>query len=330
MNGKMIGPDGQTIGQLPSKIVDIHNLSFGTGQIRTNQFLNHVISKPPTPPHDYTPGTPGSINVDPNNWVLREFRTLIVGHKVLIVPDTTKSNPDFSLFKSTTPGTAADYRLAFLLANIKDQAENLLGGSKFDHMADINAIAFKLTKSVTNAEQSIGGSPVPCAGPSKCNPSDVDNIVSAGQGNTNLDTDIQDDVIAIKAPAGINVGNIVDRLRTQTCAGCHQFSDTKLGSVGFDDKDGLGGGAHWPTKACGDYAPSCTLPSFLISDKNKLHPPLQFTQISEAVLVPAAGDGDGHWRYAISSTVECMMDFREKFMKVGLGMPATSASNCPP
>jgi hypothetical protein len=65
-------------------------------------------------------------------------------------------------------------------------------------------------------------------------------MVSAWLGNANLNTDVQDILIAIKAPAGINASNIVSRLRTQTCAGCHQFSDTKQGPVGFDDKDGLG------------------------------------------------------------------------------------------
>jgi hopanoid biosynthesis associated radical SAM protein HpnJ len=219
---------------------------------------------------------------------------------------------------------------SFLLNDIKDQAENLLGGAKFDQIGDINAIKYLLTKSVTNAEQSVSGSPVPCTAPSTCiDPKNVDNILSAVNGNTNFITDIQDDVTAIKAPSGITASNIVDRLRTQTCAGCHQFSDTKQGPVGFDDKDGLGGGAHWPTKACGDYGPSCTLGSFLITDKSKSHPPMQFTQVSEAVLVPSASDGDGHWRYAISSTVECMLDFREKFMKAALGMAATSANNCP-
>jgi hypothetical protein len=331
MNGKMTTPGGQFIGQLPYKVVDVQNLGFDAGQIRTNQFMNNVLVKPPVPPHDYTPGTPGSTTVKPNNWAMREFRTLTVDHKLLIVPDPTKSNPDFSLFKNGTPGTPADTRLIFLLNDIKDQAENLLGGRKFDQMGDINAIKYLLTKSVANAEQSIVGSPVPCVGPSDCvAAASLDNIVAASNGNANLQTDIEDDLIAIKAPAAITPGNIVDRLRTQTCAGCHQFSDTKLGPVGFDDKDGLGGGAHWPTKACGDYAPSCSLPAFVITDKSKLHPPMQFTQVSEAVLTPAIGDGDGHWRYAISSTVECMLDFREKFMKGSVGLPATSPNNCPP
>lgn len=249
---------------------------------------------------------------------------------VITIGWNAQSNPDFSLFRSGPVGTPADTRLSFLLNDIKDQAENLLGGGKFNQMADINAIKYLLTRSVANAEQSVAGSPVPCVPPSACvPPASLDNIVNASNGNTNLLTDIDDDLIAIKAPAAITASNIVDRLRTQTCAGCHQFSDTKLGSVGFDDKDGLGGGAHWPTKACGDYAPSCSLPSFVITDKSKLHPPMQFTQVSEAVVSPAIGDGDGHWRYAISSTVECMLDFREKFLKGSVGLPATSPNNCP-
>jgi hypothetical protein len=43
INGKMTGPDGHLIGQLPSNVVDIRNLSFDAGQIRTNQFLNKVL-----------------------------------------------------------------------------------------------------------------------------------------------------------------------------------------------------------------------------------------------------------------------------------------------
>jgi hypothetical protein len=57
------------------------------------------------------------------------------------------------MFKSLAPGTVADHRLAFLINNIKDQADNLLGGGKFDHVGDINSIKYLLTKSVTNAEQ---------------------------------------------------------------------------------------------------------------------------------------------------------------------------------
>lgn len=330
LNGNMKAPSGRSFGRLPSKVVNIRNISFDSGQIRTNQFINNVLVKPKIPPHDYTPGTPGSIKIDPNNWALREFRTLIVGKKVLIVPDTTKSNPDVSLLKPVAAGTAADPRLPPLIDAIGAQTKGLLGGGQFDHISDINSIAFSLPSLGANAYESVAGSPVPCVGPSKCNPNEVDNLLAAFAGNTNVATDLQDYLTAVGAPAATTENNIVDRLRTQTCAGCHQFSDTKEGPpVGFDEKDGLGGGAHWPTKACGDYGPSCSLPSFLISDKTKLHPPMQFTQVSELVLTPSVADDGKGWRYAISSTVECMLDFRENFMRRAIGLPPTAVDSCP-
>ncbi|SDA97365.1 hypothetical protein [Mesorhizobium qingshengii] len=328
LNGNMKAPSGRSFGRLPSKVVNIRNISFDSGQIRTNQFINKVQVKPEIPPHDYTPGTPGSINIDPNNWVLREFRTLIVGRRVLIVPDTTKSNPDVSLLKPGVAGTAPDPRLPPLIDAIGAQTTGLLGGGKFDHISDINSITFSLPKTSSNAYQSVSGSPVPCVGPSKCN-KEPDNLLAAFAGNVNVATDLQDYLTSVEAPAAITANNVVDRLRTQTCAGCHQLSDTKEGPVGFDDEDGLGGGARWPTKACGDYGPSCTLPSFLISDKTKLHPPMQFTQVSELVLTPSVADDGKGWRYAISSTVECMLDFRENFMRRAIGLPPTAADNCP-
>ncbi|MER8702098.1 hypothetical protein [Mesorhizobium sp. M1273] len=329
LNGKMKAPDGRSFGRLPSEVVNIRNISFDSGQIRTNQFINNVLVKPSIPPHDYTPGTPGSINIDPNNWVLREFRTLTVNKIVLIVPDTTKSNPDISLFKPGSVGTEADPRLPPLITAIGVQTRSLLGGGQFDRIDDINSIIFSLPKSSANAYDSVAGSPVPCVGPSKCNPNGVDDVLAAFATNENAATDLQDYLAAIGAPAAITANNVVDRLRTQTCAGCHQFSDTKEGPVGFDDKDGLGGGAHWPTKACGDYGPSCTLPSFLISDKAKLHPPMQFTQVSELVLTPSIADDGKGWRYAISSTAECMLDFRENLMRRAIGLPLSNANNCP-
>jgi hypothetical protein len=327
MDGTMTTPSGQPLGTLPWKVVDIWNLSFGLGQIRTNQFLNTVTVRPPVPPTQYNGGTPGSTNVQPNDWVLREFRTLIVGEKVLIVPDSTKTVPDSSLFANGTN----DDRVKILLDAIRDQASDLLGGkvnSQYSNLADINSIKFSMLKPGANAFQSDEGPPVPCSGPSSCAPGQG-NIVSAfGSNNTNMTTDIDDDLIAVNSPTGILASNVVDRIRTQTCAGCHQFSDTKLGPVGFDDQNGLGGNAHWPTKACGDYAPTCTTPGFLL-DAARPHPPMQFTQVSEVILTPSIADQGKEWRYAISSTVECMLDFREKFMEQSLGLPLTAANNCP-
>jgi hypothetical protein len=335
MKGKMIAPDGESFGTLPSPIVDIRNLKFDTGQIRTNQFMNTVTNIPAVPPTSYTPGVPAKTKVTPNDWLLREFRVLIDGRKVLIVPDSTKSTPGSFLFRAVAPGPAYDPRLKILLEAIRTQIKDLLGGETnghFDNLADINSIKFSMLKLEANAYQSDEGSPVPCVGPSTCNP-DEGNIESAfnSSSNDNLKTDIQDDVAAAGVlPKPITPIDIVDRLRSQTCAGCHQFSDTKEGPVGFDDpKEGLGGGAHWPTKACGDYGPTCTISTFLITDPKKLHPPMQFTQISEVILTPSVADNGQGWRYAISSTVECMLDYREKFMETALGLPLTEGTNCP-
>jgi hypothetical protein len=330
MDGVMTTPSGQYLGTLPWKVVDIWNLSFGLGQIRTNQFLNTVTVRPPVPPTQYNGGTPGSTNVQPNDWVLREFRTLIVGEKilkVLIVPDTTKTMPDPSLFASGVN----DDRVKTLLEAIRDQASDLLGGkvnNQYSNLADINSIKFSMLKRGANAFQSDEGPPVPCSGPSNCTAGQGNVVATFGSNNTNMTTDIDDDLIAVNSPTGISAANVVDRIRTQTCAGCHEFSDTKIGSVGFDDPKGLGGNAHWPTKACGDYAPTCTTPGFLL-DAAKPHPPMQFTQVSEVILTPSIADDGKGWRYAISSTVECMLDYREKFVEQALGLPVTPANNCP-
>jgi hypothetical protein len=107
--------------------------------------------------------------------------------------------------------------------------------------------------------------------------------------------------------------NVIDRIRTQTCAGCHQFSD---GSV---DKIGLGGKAVWPNKRAGDTN----------------HPIMPFTQESEKDVdlreaVSVSNNGKKGKRYAISMTVECLLDAREAFMKKALGLPDPSpVNNCP-
>lgn len=349
MNGTMTTTTGQPIGQLPWPVVDIWNLSFGLGQIRTNQFINHVTKTAEVPPpNSYSNGIPASITVDPNDWVLREFRTLIVGDKVLkvlIVPDSTKSTPDSTLFKSIdAAGAAYDPRLPLLLSDIRNQTGDLLGGetgTAFNNMADINAIKFSVLKQAENAFQSEEGSQVPCVtsptnkSPCVAGAGDIVRVFGSSA-NVNLSTDIQDDLDALALPPivdpakAITPMRVIDRIRTQACAGCHQFSDTKKLNFGFDSV-GLGGGAIWPTKACGDYEPSCDLPPniFLLSDPKKLHPPMQFTQISELILTPSVADNGKGWRYAISSTVECMLDYREKFMGNALGLSLTISSNCP-
>ena len=117
---------------------------------------------------------------------------------------------------------------------------------------------------------------------------------------------IQSNINAAISSVGAQVTslNVANRLRTQTCAGCHQYSN---------NDHGLGGKAIWPDKTNGDAT----------------HPKMQFTQESEktADLQPAIVGGGK--RYAISLTVECLLDFREVFMKKALGLTPTSANHCP-
>ena len=67
-------------------VVDIANYTFGSGQIRTNQFMLND-PKPPVPPFD---------------WTLREFKALEINSTLVIVPDSVKSNPGPDLFAAGT------------------------------------------------------------------------------------------------------------------------------------------------------------------------------------------------------------------------------------
>jgi hypothetical protein len=55
------------------------------------------------------------------------------------------------------------------------------------------------------------------------------------------------------------------------------------------------------------------------------HPAMQFTQLSETVLTKSVGDGQRGWRYAISTTVECLLNDREKMFTSLFG--ASTISN---
>jgi hypothetical protein len=343
----MTGSLGE-FGSIPA-VIDAANFTSESGQIRTNQFLNNVTNKPAVPPSGYNPGIPGSTTVTPNDWLLREFRVQTgidkdQRTKLSIVIDTTKSTPGSFLFKTLAAGATPDPRTVPLIWEIRSQIAALLGGEtssgQYPNTKDINAIRFMPSKQRADAYQSDEGSPCKAS----CSQNNEGDIVSAFDSNVNLSIDIQDDLIAVNAanlkPTPFIAGNVVDRIRTQTCAGCHQFSDTKITSggitLGFDPPGGLGGGAQWPTKACGDFG-NCLPPAvgpngsntgFVVTSTSH-HPPMQFTQVSEVTLTPSIADGGNGWRYAISSTAECMLDYREQFMQAALGLTPTVGNSCP-
>ena len=260
-------------------IVDVAHYALGSGQIRTNQFmLNDKDVRLPAPPFD---------------WTLREFKTFPNNGTLSIIPDSVKTNPGNSLF---TAGST-DVRIATLNQDIRAQMKNILGGAgPANGIDDVNSIGFQTAGQGVNAFESDESTP------------NLGDIVAAytapiGKENPLIQSNIAASLGQLHSP--LSTMNVVNRLRTQTCAGCHEFSN--------NDRQ-LGGKAFWPDKSAGDAT----------------HPPMHFTQESEKTLdLQPAIVGSGK-RYAISLTVECLLDFREAFMKKALGiMPPTSTNHCP-
>ena len=260
-------------------IVEVAHYMFGTGQIRTNQFmLNDKDVRLPTPPFD---------------WTLREFKTFLNNGTLTIIPDSVKTNPGNSLFAVGS----TDVRIAALNQDIRAQMKNLLGtaGPASNGVDDVNSINFGTSGQGVNSFESDEAQ------------SDLGDVLAAyapgNKENTIIRANIATSLSLLHSP--LSTLNVVSRIRTQTCAGCHQFSN---------NDHGLGGKAIWPNKSAGDST----------------HPAMPFTQQSEKTsdLQPAIVGGGK--RYAISLTVECLLDFREVFMKKALGItPATSANHCP-
>jgi hypothetical protein len=178
------------------------------------------------------------------------------------------------------------------------QIKNVLGAAGPGNGVDeVNSIGFQTSGQGVNSFESDESNP------------DLGDVVAAytsapgGKENPVIESNIAASLTLLHSP--LTALNVVNRLRTQTCAGCHEFSN---------DDHQLGGKAIWPNKTAGDAT----------------HPAMPFTQESEKTsdLQPAIVGGGK--RYAISLTVECLLDFREVFMKKALGItPASSANHCP-
>jgi hypothetical protein len=286
------GKLGPTAKPLPSPVVDIANYTFGSGQIRTNQFMNEGSSKP-------------------FDWTLREFKTLVTNGTLIIVPDTVKTNPGTPLFaKGST-----DPRLSVLSQSVRAQLRTILGGDKTTlHLDNVNKIGFLISgEGVNSFESDEKGTSNGLAG----DPAFGD-IVTAFKGdgsprNDSFVSNIQD-ALNISLPGGnVTPLQVIARIGTQTCSGCHQFSD------GTD----LGAGTKWPNKASGD----------LQSPTDRIHhPKMPFTQESEMQgdlrdAISESNNGKKGNRYAISITTDCLLDGREIFMRQALGLPPGTASD---
>ena len=207
-------------------VVDASNYAGGpaSGQIRTNQRME-------------------------DNWTLREFKT----YGGRIVPVTVKSNPGNSLFwkdprlgKDPREIEFADYLVR------KDTLDNLRGVTSSTGNAgetSIDTFAFGLTvpgvdhlnsfESNVGARSDIVTTFDTCRlGCGQVQGSGAESCEESGKACL-IEKRIND---ALKG--SLNANNIIHRIQTQTCAGCHHFSngDTELG---VNCPEG------WPNTLCG-------------------------------------------------------------------------------
>jgi hypothetical protein len=247
-------------------IVSIAHYTFGSGQIRTNQFMDAPNSSPTF------------------DWTLREFKTFRTNGTLVIIPDSVKSNPGNNLFLATS----TDVRIGALNQTLRAQMKKILGDGK---LSDVNTIAFSTSGHGINSFES----------DEKEN--EFGDILAAyapgNVENTQLKKNIQDSLTLLGS--SVTPLNVIKRVRTQTCAGCHKYSN--------GDTD-LGGGAKWP-------------------DKDTPTHTMLFTQESEVEADQVAAVSGTGKRYAISKAVECFLDAREVFMRKALSLPKTSEDHCP-
>jgi hypothetical protein len=197
---------------LPTKsippVVHIDNYALGAGQIRTNQFINRT-------------SEPGPSGV----WTLREFKIQKLQPGLRIIPVTVKINPDPSLFAGTGP---IDLQARFL-GRLSEQFDNLRGNG---NEASSAAFGLRLLELDDDAFNPLEGNEIV----------DTTGSISKVFNDSSLvGTFVARKLNELKKPGStgtrLTPADIAVRIETQTCAGCHHWSNGK----------DLGGGAgRWP------------------------------------------------------------------------------------
>ncbi|MCK1345036.1 hypothetical protein IVB25_16615 [Bradyrhizobium sp. 193] len=225
-------------------VIHVDHYAAGTGQIRTNQFMNP--------------------NGGPFIWTLREFKLQRLQPGLRVVPVTVKTNPDTSLFSGNAP---IDLQAAFL-ARLSEQFDNLRGNG-----TESSAAAFGLRLSESSDDR---------FNPFESNEGQelLGSVTKAFSTSSLVGTFIGAKLNELKRPGApgtaLTVPDIVQRIQTQTCAGCHHFSNGQP----------LGGGAgNWP---------------------NSLGPPnLAFVHQSEMIAdMDSSPEVNGGKRFGISETLK--------------------------
>ena len=190
-------------------VIHIDSYSNIGGQIRTNQFLNQG----------------GSNGFE---WTLREFKIQNLQPGIRIIPATVKTTPDTSLFSGTAP---IDLQPHFA-ARIADELQNLRGGPGGTE-SNAATIGLNLSRPGDDAFNPFESSE---------NVADRGSVELAFKPTSLVGVYLAAKLDELKKPGGggttLTVDNVIQRIQTQTCAGCHQWSNGKP----------LGGGAgNWPS-----------------------------------------------------------------------------------
>jgi hypothetical protein len=166
----------------------------GSGQIRTNQFMKG------------------------GDWLLREFK--IDGSA--IVPATAKTTPGNSLF--ALRGDPRRFEFAEYLAS-KDALNHLRGGvddetGKANNEQNVDTFGFALTTACLDHLNSFEGDQ---------RTDEAGNVVKLFNRNGPVGQKVNDALNT--ASSQLTIDNIIHRIRTNTCAGCHHYSvgDKELG-----------------------------------------------------------------------------------------------------
>jgi hypothetical protein len=180
-------------------IVDTHHYAGGpdSGQIRTNQFME-------------------------GSWTLREFKT----YGGSIVPATVKSNPGNELFSSLASEDPRAGELEYYL--VSQAALDNIRGVQTDPAGERSVFTFAFaltTKGLDHLNSSDSMEQLESQG-------DVVEAVKRCR-DKYKDCPLEERINTELKNAGspLNANNIMHRIRTQTCAGCHHYSngDRELG-----------------------------------------------------------------------------------------------------
>ena len=171
-----------------------------------------------------------STKAEPNGfeWTLREFKIQNLQPGIRIIPATVKTTPDTSLFSGTAP---VDLQAHFA-ARIADELQNLRGGPGGSE-ANAATIGLNLSRPSDDAFNPFESSE---------NVAERGSVEAAFKPTSLVGAYLAARLDELKKPGGggttLTVDNVIQRIQTQTCAGCHEWSNGKpLG----------GGAANWPS-----------------------------------------------------------------------------------